>query len=50
MRTVDQKELDKYRRNLEENQVKKGSGFSVLVSGKKLPLTLVKDTLNKTLS
>ena len=31
VRTVDQKELDKYRRNLEENQVKKGSGFSVLL-------------------
>ena len=50
VRTVDQKELDKYRRNLEENQEKKGSGFSVLLQGKKLPLSLVKDTYNKTLS
>lgn len=46
VRTVDQKELDKYRKSLEENQVKKGSGFSVLVKGKKLPLSLVKDTFN----
>jgi nuclear GTP-binding protein len=50
VRTVDQKELDKYRRTLEEGQVKKGSGFSVLLQGKKLPLSLVKDTYNKTLS
>ena len=50
VRTVDQKELDKYRKSLEENQTKKGSGFSVLLQGKKLPLSLVKDTYNKTLS
>lgn len=50
VRTVDQKELDKYRKSLEDNQVKKGSGFSVLLKGKKLPLSLVKDTYNKTLS
>ena len=50
VRTVDQKELDKYRRTLEEGQQKKGSGFSVLLQGKKLPLSLVKDTYNKTLS
>jgi nuclear GTP-binding protein len=50
VRTVDQKELDKYRRTLEEGQTKKGSGFSVLLKGKKLPLSLVKDTYNKTLS
>jgi nuclear GTP-binding protein len=31
VRTVDQKELDKYRRTLEESTTKKGSGFSVLL-------------------
>ena len=31
VRTVDQKELDKYRRTLEEGVTKKGSGFSVLL-------------------
>lgn len=31
VRTVDQKELDKYRKSLEEGQTKKGSGFSVLL-------------------
>jgi len=31
VRTVDQKDLDRYRRTLEESQVKKGSGFSVLL-------------------
>ena len=31
VRTVDQKELDKYRKTLETNQQKKGSGFSVLL-------------------
>lgn len=50
VRTVDQKELDKYRKSLEDNQEKKGSGFSVLVKGKKLPLSLVKETYDKTLS
>ena len=50
MRTVDQKELDKYRKSLEEKQEKTGSGFSVLVKGKKLPLSLVKETFDKTLS
>lgn len=50
VRTVDQKELDKYRKSLEDTSVKKGSGFSVLLKGKKLPLSLVKDTFNKTLS
>jgi len=41
---VDQKELDKYRKNLEENQQKKGSGYSILVKGKKLPLSIIKET------
>ena len=47
MRTVDQKELEKYRRKLEEQQTQKGSGVSVLVKNKKLPLNLVKDAFNK---
>lgn len=50
VRTVDQKELDKYRKSLEQTEVKKGSGYSILVKGKKLPLSLVKDTFSKTLS
>jgi hypothetical protein len=35
---------------LQANEEKKGSGFSVLVKGKKLPLTLVKDTYDKSLT
>lgn len=50
VRTVDQKELEHYRQKLEEQEVKKGSGMSVLVRNKKLPLSLVKDAFNKTLS
>jgi len=30
--------------------VKKGTGYSVLVKGKKLPLSLVKESYEKTLS
>lgn len=43
VRTVDQKELEKYRQNLEQQQTQKGSGISVLVKNKKLPLSLVKE-------
>jgi nuclear GTP-binding protein len=43
VRTVDQKELEKYRQNLEQQQTHKGSGISVLVKNKKLPLSLVKE-------
>lgn len=43
VRSVDQKELDKYRKHLETNQVKKGSGYSVLVKSKRLPLSLLKE-------
>ena len=50
VRTVDQKELDKYRKSLENTEVKKGSGFSILVKGKKLPLSLVKETFDSTLT
>lgn len=50
VRTADQKELDKYRRALEENTEKTGSGFKVQLKEKKLPLSLVKDALQKTLS
>ena len=50
VRTVDQQELDKYRKALEETQVKKGSGFSVLVKNKKLPLSIIKETFDKTLT
>jgi len=50
VRTVDQKELDKYRKSLEDNQTQKGTGYSVLVKGKKLPLSLVKETYDKTLT
>ena len=50
VRTVDQKELDKYRKSLEDKSVKKGSGYSILLKGKKMPLSLVKDQFDKTLS
>lgn len=50
VRTADQKELDKYRKALADNTEKKGSGFTVHLKSKKLPLTLIKDTLSKTLS
>ena len=50
MRTADQKELDRYRKALAENTEKTGSGFSVHLKTKKLPLSLVKETFNKTLS
>jgi nuclear GTP-binding protein len=50
VRTADQKELDRYRRALADNTEKTGSGFSVHLKSKKLPLSLVKDTLTKTLS
>ena len=50
VRTADQKELDRYRKALEANTEKTGSGFSVHLKSKKLPLSLVKDTLFKTLS
>lgn len=50
MRTADQKELDRYRKALEANTQKTGSGFSVQVKHKKLPLSLVKDTMIKTMS
>ena len=50
VRTADQKELDKYRKALAENTEKTGSGFSVHLKTKKLPLSLVKETFNKTLS
>ena len=50
VRTADQKELERYRRALEANTQKTGSGFSVHVKSKKLPLSLVKDTMIKTLS
>lgn len=48
VRTVDQKELENYRKKLEEQQVHKGSGVSVLVKNKKLPLNLVKEAFNQT--
>ena len=50
VRTADQKELDRYRRALAENTEKTGSGFAVHLKSKKLPLSLVKDTLTKSLS
>ena len=50
VRTADQKELDRYRKALAENTEKTGSGFSVHLKTKKLPLSLVKDTLHKTMS
>ena len=50
VRTADQKELDKYRRTLAENTEKTGSGFSIHLKSKALTLSLVKDTLTKTLS
>lgn len=43
VRTVDQKELERYRQSLEQQQTQKGSGVSVLVKNKKLPLSLVKE-------
>jgi len=50
VRTVDQKELEHYRRKLEEQETRKRSGFSMLVKNKKLPLNLVKDAFHKTTS
>ena len=50
VRTVDQKELEHYRKKLEEQEVRKGSGVSVLVRNKKLPLSLVKDAFNNSTS
>jgi nuclear GTP-binding protein len=50
VRTVDQKELERYRRTLEEQEQHRGSGVSVLVRNKKLPLSLVKEAFNKTTS
>lgn len=50
VRTADQKELDRYRKALADNTEKTGSGFSVHLKTKKLPLSLVKETYHKTLS
>jgi len=50
VRTADQKELDTYRKALAETTEKTGSGFQVHLRQKKLPLSLVKETFNKTLS
>jgi nuclear GTP-binding protein len=50
VRSVDQKELDRYRKHLEENQTKKGSGYSVLVKSKRLPLSLLKEQYDKSLT
>ena len=50
VRTVDQKELEHYRKKLEEQEVRKGSGVSVLIRNKKLPLSLVKDAFNNSTS
>lgn len=43
VRTVDQKELERYRQTLESQQQQRGSGVSVLIRNKKLPLSLVKE-------
>ena len=50
VRTVDQKELERYRQKLESLEEKRQSGISVLVRNKKLPLNLVKEAFNKTLT
>ena len=50
VRTADQKELDRYRKALEANTEKTGSGFKIQLKTKKLPLSLVKDTFHKTLT
>lgn len=50
VRTVDQKELEKYRQKLEEQEQKRGSGVSVLIRNKKLPLNLVKEAFSNTIS
>ena len=50
VRVADQKELDKYRKALAEKTEKTWSGFSVHLKSKQLPLSLVKDTLIKSLS
>ena len=50
VRTADQKELDKYRKVLSDTTEKQGSGFTVALRTKKLPLSLVKETFHKTLS
>ena len=50
VRVADQKDLDRYRKTLEEGEKKKGSGFQVLVKSKKLPLSLVRENYDKTLT
>jgi len=50
VRTADQKELDKYRKALLDTTEKKSSGFTVHLKSKKLPLSLVKDSMTKSLS
>jgi nuclear GTP-binding protein len=50
VRTVDQKELERYRQNLEQQQTVKGAGVSVLVRNKKLPLSLVKEAFHNSTS
>jgi len=50
VRVADQKDLDRYRKTLEEGEKKKGSGFQVLVKQKKLPLSLVRENYDKTLT
>ena len=43
-RQIDQKELDKYTTALNKSIEKKGSGHSILISGRKLPVSLLKGT------
>jgi nuclear GTP-binding protein len=42
-RVLDQKELDKYRTELEDSAVKKGQGYNVLIRGRKLPISLLRE-------
>ena len=43
-RQIDQKELDKYTNALNKSIESKGSGHSILISGRKLPVSLLKGT------
>jgi nuclear GTP-binding protein len=47
-RQLDQKELDKYTKALNKSMEAKGSGHSILISGRKLPVSLLKGNDIKT--
>ena len=44
-RVLDQKELDKYRTELDESTKAKGQGYTVVIKGRKLPLSLLRENM-----